>query len=139
METGCCDKQDIILSAHPELHHYVTTLGVKRIHSLRYRKKDIEIEYDYVVRKNDNFYVILDKMNLKDGDYITGSEFVTLLTSVLSTLNIEAKVTTRTIRQYYVVSEKFFMKDGKNTRGYKIISRVGADELNKKAVYGTRG
>ena len=59
LETGCRDKQDIILSAYPELHHYVTTLGVKRIHSLRYRKKDIEIEYDYVVRKQENLYKVL--------------------------------------------------------------------------------
>ena len=104
MEAGCKDKQDIILSAYPELHHYVITLGVKRIHSLRYRKKDIEIEYDYVVRRQENLYKVLSKMKLKSGDFITGAEFVEKLTSVYQSLGIDVKVTTRMIHQYYVVS-----------------------------------
>ena len=109
LETGCRDKQDIILSAYPELHHYVTTLGIKRIHSLRYRKKDIEIEYDYLVRKQGDFYKILNKMNLKSGDYITGADFVTRLTDVYRKLGIDAKVTTRMIHQYYNVKDKFLV------------------------------
>lgn len=133
LETGCRDKQDIILSAYPELHHYVTTLGVKRIHSLRYRKKDIEIEYDYVVRKQENLYKVLSKMKLKSGDFITGAEFVEKLTSVYQSLGIDIKVTTRMIHQYYVVAEKFFVKNGKNTRGYKVISTISEKDLTDKA------
>ena len=133
LETGCRDKQGIILSAYPELHHYVTTLGVKRIHSLRYRKKDIEIEYDYLVRKQEDFYKILNKMNLKSGDYITGADFVIRLTDVYRKLGIDTKVTTRMIHQYYNVKDKFLVIDGKNTRGHKITSIVGENELTKKA------
>lgn len=133
------DTIDFIDLHVPICKRHLSVLSEDRIKTLRFRKKDIEIEYDYVVRKSNNFYVILDKMKLKDGDYITGADFVSKMTSVLRSLDIDTKVTTRMIHQYYVVAEKFFVRDGKNTRGYKIISRVGVDDLNKKAVYGTKG
>ena len=112
---------------------HLSVLSQDRVHTLRYRKKDIEIEYDYLVRKQGDFYKILNKMNLKSGDYITGADFVIRLTDVYRKLGIDTKVTTRMIHQYYNVKDKFLVIDGKNTRGYKITSIVGENELTKKA------
>ena len=130
------DDQDTIdfIDLHvPICKRHLSVLSQDRVHTLRYRKKDIEIEYDYLVRKQGDFYKILNKMNLKSGDYITGADFVIRLTDVYRKLGIDTKVTTRMIHQYYNVKDKFLVIDGKNTRGYKITSIVGENELTKKA------
>lgn len=127
------DTIDFIDLHVPICKRHLSVLSQDRVHTLRYRKKDIEIEYDYLVRKQGCFYKILNKMNLKSGDYITGADFVIRLTDVYRKLGIDAKVTTRMIHQYYNVKDKFLVIDGKNTRGYKITSIVGENELTKKA------
>ena len=127
------DTIDFIDLHVPICKRHLSVLSQDRVHTLRYRKKDIEIEYDYLVRKQGDFYKILNKMNLKSGDYITGADFVIRLTDVYRKLGIDAKVTTRMIHQYYNVKDKFLVIGGKNTRGYKIISIVGENELTKKA------
>ena len=127
------DTIDFIDLHVPICKRHLSVLSQDRVHTLRYRKKDIEIEYDYLVRKQGDFYKILNKMNLKSGDYITGADFVIRLTDVYRKLGIDAKVTTRMIHQYYNVKDKFLVIDGKNTRGYKITSIVGENELTKKA------
>ena len=127
------DTIDFIDLHVPICKRHLSVLSQDRMHTLRYRKKDIEIEYDYLVRKQGDFYKILNKMNLKSGDYITGADFVIRLTDVYRKLGIDAKVTTRMIHQYYNVKDKFLVIDGKNTRGYKITSIVGENELTKKA------
>ena len=127
------DTIDFIDLHVPICKRHLSVLSQDRVHTLRYRKKDIEIEYDYLVRKQGNFYKILNKMNLKSGDYITGADFVIRLTDVYRKLGIDTKVTTRMIHQYYNVKDKFLVIDGKNTRGYKITSIVGENELTKKA------
>ena len=127
------DTIDFIDLHVPICKRHLSVLPKERIHSLRYRKKDIEIEYDYVVRKQENLYKVLSKMKLKSGDFITGAEFVEKLTSVYQSLGIDIKVTTRMIHQYYVVAEKFFVKNGKNTRGYKVISTISEKDLTDKA------
>ena len=130
------NDQDMIyfIDLHvPICKRHLSVLSQDRVHTLRYRKKDIEIEYDYLVRKQGDFYKILNKMNLKSGDYITGADFVIRLTDVYRKLGIDTKVTTRMIHQYYNVKDKFLVIDGKNTRGYKITSIVGENELSKKA------
>lgn len=127
------DTIDFIDLHVPICKRHLSVLSQDRVHTLRYRKKDIEIEYDYLVRKQGYFYKILNKMNLKSGDYITGADFVIRLTDVYRKLGIDAKVTTRMIHQYYNVKDKFLVIDGKNTRGYKITSIVGENELTKKA------
>lgn len=127
------DTIDFIDLHVPICKRHLSVLSQDRVHTLRYRKKDIEIEYDYLVRKQGDFYKILNKMNLKSGDYITGADFVIRLTDVYRKLGIDTKVTTRMIHQYYNVKDKFLVIDGKNTRGYKITSIVGENELTKKA------
>lgn len=127
------DTIDFIDLHVPICKRHLSVLSQDRMHTLRYRKKDIEIEYDYLVRKQGDFYKILNKMNLKSGDYITGADFVIRLTDVYRKLGIDTKVTTRMIHQYYNVKDKFLVIDGKNTRGYKITSIVGENELTKKA------
>ena len=127
------DTIDFIDLHVPICKRHLSVLSQDRVHTLRYRKKDIEIEYDYLVRKQGDFYKILNKMNLKSGDYITGADFVIRLTDVYRKLGIDTKVTTRMIHQYYNVKDKFLVIDGKNTRGYKITSTVGENELTKKA------
>ena len=127
------DTIDFIDLHVPICKRHLSVLSQDRVHTLRYRKKDIEIEYDYLVRKQGDFYKILNKMNLKSGDYITGADFVIRLTDVYRKLGIDTKVTTRMIHQYYSVKDKFLVIDGKNTRGYKITSIVGENELTKKA------
>ena len=127
------DTIDFIDLHVPICKRHLSVLSQDRVHTLRYRKKDIEIEYDYLVRKQGDFYKILNKMNLKSGDYITGADFVIRLTDVYRKLGIDTKVTTRMIHQYYNIKDKFLVIDGKNTRGYKITSIVGENELTKKA------
>lgn len=127
------DTIDFIDLHVPICKRHLSVLSQDRVHTLRYRKKDIEIEYDYLVRKQGDFYKILNKMDLKSGDYITGADFVIRLTDVYRKLGIDTKVTTRMIHQYYNVKDKFLVIDGKNTRGYKITSIVGENELTKKA------
>ena len=127
------DTIDFIDLHVPICKRHLSVLSQDRVHTLRYRKKDVEIEYDYLVRKQGDFYKILNKMNLKSGDYITGADFVIRLTDVYRKLGIDTKVTTRMIHQYYNVKDKFLVIDGKNTRGYKITSIVGENELTKKA------
>ena len=127
------DTIDFIDLHVPICKRHLSVLSQDRMHTLRYRKKDVEIEYDYLVRKQGDFYKILNKMNLKSGDYITGADFVIRLTDVYRKLGIDTKVTTRMIHQYYNVKDKFLVIDGKNTRGYKITSIVGENELTKKA------
>ena len=127
------DTIDFIDLHVPICKRHLSVLSQDRVHTLRYRKKDIEIEYDYLVRKQGDFYKILNKVNLKSGDYITGADFVIRLTDVYRKLGIDTKVTTRMIHQYYNVKDKFLVIDGKNTRGYKITSIVGENELTKKA------
>ena len=127
------DTIDFIDLHVPICKRHLSVLSQDRVHTLRYRKKDVEIEYDYLVRKQGDFYKILNKMNLKSGDYITGADFVIRLTDVYRKLGIDTKVTTRMIHQYYNVKDKFLVIDGKNTRGYKITSTVGENELTKKA------
>ena len=132
------DTIDFIDLHVPICKRHLSVLSQDRMHTLRYRKKDVEIEYDYLVRKQGDFYKILNKMNLKSGDYITGADFVIRLTDVYRKLGIDTKVTTRMIHQYYNVKDKFLVIDGKNTRGYKITSIVGENELTKKSKYRLR-
>lgn len=116
----------------PMCKRHLSIVSQEKIKALKYRKKDVEIEYDILTRKTDSFYIVLDRLPYKVGDLVTGKEVVTTITDIYQALGIKSRVTSKVLSNYYDVQERFFVKNGKNQRGYKIIAKKGVSDLVKQ-------
>lgn len=126
---------DFIDLHNPICKRHLSVVHQDKIKALKYRKKDVEIEYDILTRKTDMFYVVLDQLPYKEGDDVFGKDVVEVIKSVYQKCGIVEKVTSRTIHQYYDVKERFFYSEGKTKRGYKIIAKKGVSDLAKQQVF----
>ena len=105
LETGCRDKQDIILSAYPELHHYVTTLGVKRIKSLSYNKTKIKHAVAVAENFNENYLNVISNLGLRLNTKYTCHELKSKIQQVYSELGIAKTAKATDVKLYYSVRQ----------------------------------
>ena len=127
--------KDFIELHSPICKRHLSVVSAEKVKALKYRKKDVEIEYDILTRKTDMFYTVLDKLPFRVGDLVSGFDVVQAIKSIYTSLDIKDKVSSRTINTYYVVQEKFFSQDGKTQRGYKIIANRGMSDLAKQQTF----
>lgn len=135
VKSGDEKTKEFIELHSPICKRHLSVVPAEKIKALKYRKKDIEIEYDILTRKTDMFYVVLDQLPYKEGDNVFGADVVDVIKAIYRKHQIEDKVTSRTITQYYDVVERFFSVNGKTQRGYKIIAKKGMSDLAKQQTF----
>lgn len=118
----------------PVCKRHLSLVPPEKVKALKYRKKAVEAEYEVNMKKNSKFYEVLDFLNYKEGDIVTGKDVVASIKECYEKLGIAGTVSSRTIREYYNVKDKFFTKNGKNCRGYEVISKVGMQDLTEQQV-----
>lgn len=118
----------------PVCKRHLSLVPPEKVKALKYRKKAVEAEYEVILKKNSKFYEVLDFLNYKEGDIVTGKEVVASIRECYERLGIAGAVSSRTIREYYNVKDKFFTRNGKNCRGYEVISKIGMQDLTEQQV-----
>lgn len=132
IEKGDTETINFIDLHSPICKRHLSMVDIPKIKALKFRKKNIEVEYEINKRKTENFYDVIDMLSYKVGDIVSGKDVVIAIKSCYERLGINAKVSSTTIKEYYKVKDKFFLKDGKNQRGYQIVDVIGAEQLNKQ-------
>lgn len=125
------DKETInFIDLHsPICKRHLGLVSADKIKALKFRKKDIELEYETNLRKGNMFFDVIKDLNYKEGDIVSGKDVVIAIKNSYEKLGITGKVSSRTIKEYYNVKDKYFCVDGKNCRGYQVVSIVGMNQL----------
>lgn len=133
-ETGDDKTAEFIELHNPVCKRHLSLVSSDKIKALKYRKKDVEVEYETKLKKDSKFYDVIEFLNYKEGDVISGKDVVAAIKECYKKLGISGTVSSRTIREYYNVKDKFFCQNGKNCRGYQIVSKVGMEDLTKQQI-----
>ena len=137
-ETGDEKTAEFIELHNPICKRHLSLVPPDKIKALKYRKKDVEVEYETKLKKDNKFYDVIEFLNYKEGDVISGKDVVAAIKDCYKKLEISGTVSSRTIREYYNVKDKFFCQNGKNCRGYQIVSKVGMEDLTKQQINNER-
>lgn len=137
-ETGDTKTVEFIELHNPICKRHLSLVPPDKIKALKYRKKDVEVEYETKLKKDNKFYDVIEFLNYKEGDVISGKDVVAAIKECYKRLGISGTVSSRTIREYYNVKDKFFCQNGKNCRGYQIVSKVGMEDLTKQQINNER-
>lgn len=122
VKTNNTEKEEFISSNHPYLKDYLSLLGEDKIKALKYRKKDVEQEYNLVKLKDSKFFDVVKSIPVQSGDIVSVKEAKEMISTAFNDTGIKKKVTAKVFEDYFHVEHKVITINGIRQRAYKVLS-----------------
>lgn len=113
---------NLIDNIFPEYSVHVECLGAKKIKALKYRKKDVEQEYNLVKLKDSKFFDVVKSIPVQSGDIVSVKEAKEMVSTAFNDTGIKKKVTAKVFEDYFHVEHKVITINGIRQRAYKVLS-----------------